>query len=136
MSETNGQFAEWVVLEILGHRRLVGYLQEQEIAGAGMLRIDVYEGDAETPTLTQFYSPSSVYCMTPTTEELARKAGHLGLPRPVSRYELAEAKPDEPKCHPGDYCADDEQYENDDPDDYCADDEQCENDDPEDDLKF
>jgi len=119
MSETNGQFAEWVVLELMGHRRLVGYLQEQEIGGAGMLRIDVYEGDAETPTLTQFYSPSSVYCMTPTTEELARKAGGLSIPQPVSRYELPE-----PKRIPEDYCANDEQCEDEDPDD------------PEDDLEF
>ena len=29
------------VLDLMGHRRLAGYVSEQEIAGAGMLRIDV-----------------------------------------------------------------------------------------------
>ena len=96
MNEDNGQFAEWTVLELMGHRRLIGYVQEFEVAGAGMLRIDIYEGDAEKPTATQFYSPSAVYCMTPTTAETARRAGHLGRVQPVSRYELPAApEPDE-----------------------------------------
>lgn len=64
----------WTVLELLGHRRLHGLVQETTLAGAGMLRIDVYEGPAETPALTQYYPPSSVYCLTPATEEACRKA--------------------------------------------------------------
>jgi hypothetical protein len=34
-------FAQWVILELLGHRRLAGFLTEQQIAGASFLRIDV-----------------------------------------------------------------------------------------------
>ncbi|MFH0899046.1 MAG: hypothetical protein V2A73_00300, partial [Pseudomonadota bacterium] len=63
-------FAEWAILELLGHRRLAGYVTEQEIAGAGLLRIDVPGDDGVVAT--QFYSPASLYCMTPTTEEIAR----------------------------------------------------------------
>jgi len=35
------KFEGWCVLELMGHRRLAGYVSEQEIAGADMLRIDV-----------------------------------------------------------------------------------------------
>ncbi len=63
----------WSVLELLGHRRLHGLVQETTLAGAGMLRIDVYQGPAGAPALTQYYPPSSVYCLTPTTEEACRK---------------------------------------------------------------
>ena len=64
----------WSVLELLGHRRLHGLVQETTLAGAGFLRIDVYEGPAEAASATQFYPPSSVYCLTPATEEACRKA--------------------------------------------------------------
>ncbi len=79
-------FEGWAILELMGHRRLAGYLQEQEIAGAAFLRLDV-PGD-EGPVATQFYSPSAVYCITPTTEELARQVARLNEPAPVTRWEL------------------------------------------------
>lgn len=44
--------------------------------------------DADSAVTTQFYSPGAVYCITPTTEDLARKMGAQSKPRPVARYEL------------------------------------------------
>lgn len=122
-------FAGWAVLELMGHRRLGGYVQEATVAGVGMLRIDVPSGcpgvaadycdvhgkctcprheDGERineegpacplhgstsecsddPVATQFYSPSSVYCLTPTSEEAARAVAKSNRPAPVHRYEL------------------------------------------------
>ena len=75
----------WCILELLGHRRLGGYVTEATIAGAAFLRIDV-PGD---PPATQFYSASAVYAITPTTEEMARKVAGLARPSPVQRWELA-----------------------------------------------
>lgn len=83
----------WSVLELLGHRRLHGLVQETTLAGAGMLRIDVYEGPAETPALTQYYPPSSVYCLTPATEEACRKAAMPWAPP-------ALIQPREDECGP------------------------------------
>jgi hypothetical protein len=83
------KFEGWCVLELMGHRRLAGYVTEQEIAGAGMLRIDVPGEDG--PVATQFYSPSSVYCITPTTEEIARAVAKRNQPAPVQRWELPPA---------------------------------------------
>ena len=80
-------FADWAILELMGHRRLAGYVTEQEIAGAGFLRIDVPGTDG--PTASQFYSPSAVYCMTPTTEAMARAVARTCQPEPVQRWELA-----------------------------------------------
>lgn len=67
-------FEGWAILEVMGHRRLAGHVQEVTIAGAQMLRIDIpgkAEGDAVKAT--QYYGGSSIFCLTPTTEELARK---------------------------------------------------------------
>lgn len=88
-------FAEWVILELMGHRRLAGHLQEVQVAGSGLLRLDVYPGDASAPSMTQLYSPAAVYCITPTTEEIARKVAAESQPAPVSRFELERA-PSEP----------------------------------------
>jgi hypothetical protein len=33
----------WAIIELMGHRRLAGWLSEEEVAGAAFLRIDVPE---------------------------------------------------------------------------------------------
>lgn len=112
----------WAIIELMGHRRLAGYVQEVEVAGQGMLRLDVPDhpwrngctcGSADPESLdhekhnhtcqmfradddleprdviaTQFYSPSALYCLTPTTEEIARGLAQRAKPAPVARYEL------------------------------------------------
>lgn len=89
MTETTSDpFAEWVILELMGHRRLAGYLTEVEIAGQGFLRLDVYPGDVVGASTTQFYRPGAVYCITPATEELARTVAKHSTPEPVSRFEF------------------------------------------------
>ena len=91
------KFEGWAILELMGHRRLAGYVREQEIAGAGMLRIDVpgEVGDGLGPRstiATQFYSPAALYCLTPTTEEIARAVAKRAQPEPVQRWELPPAR--------------------------------------------
>ena len=81
-------FDGWAILELMGHRRLGGHVRVQELAGAPFFRIDVPSSDGAT-FATQFYSPASVYCMTPTTEETARAISKREQPTPVHLYELA-----------------------------------------------
>lgn len=91
MSETTTEpFEGWVILELMGHRRLAGYLMEQQIAGAAFLRIDVPGPDGEEDA-TQFYAPSAVYAITPTTKDTALAAASLGRIAPVQRWELPAA---------------------------------------------
>ncbi len=77
----------WAILELMGHRRLAGRVSEAEIAGAKLLRIDV-PGEGDSVKATQFYSAAAVYCLTPTTEETARKVAALAAPAPVQQWEL------------------------------------------------
>lgn len=89
-------FAEWVILELMGHRRLAGYLTEQEIAGRGFLRLNVPDtGDNDAPLISQLYNPQSVYCITPTTEAFARQVAAGSRPAPVTRWELEPPTADE-----------------------------------------
>lgn len=85
------RFEGWVILELMGHRRLGGYLREQELAGAAFLRLDIPGVDG-LPAATQFYGGAAVYCITPTTEEVATLCARANRPAPVQRWELPAAK--------------------------------------------
>lgn len=90
-------FEGWAIVELMGHRRLAGYVKEVEIAGAGMLRLDIpEEGDAAAAT--QFYAPGAVYAITPTTEETARLV--RSRPSPVSLWEIPRPALDPPGARP------------------------------------
>jgi len=95
MADEQVGFEGWGILELMGHRKLAGYVSEQAIGGASFIRIDVpkYDGAPRENVATQFYSPSAVYCLTPTTEELARKVAAGAQPAPVTRWELPPAPP-------------------------------------------
>ncbi|MGE5801580.1 MAG: hypothetical protein ACM358_04945 [Gemmatimonadota bacterium] len=62
-------FEGWAIVELMGHRKLAGHVSEVTIAGAAMLRLDV----PSEPPVTQFYGGAAIYCITPTSEELARR---------------------------------------------------------------
>jgi hypothetical protein len=88
-------FEGWAIMELMGHRKLAGYVREQEVAGSGFLRIDVPGGTAGQPeddVATQFYAPGALYCLTPTTEDVARRFAAGCQPEPVTRWELPPAK--------------------------------------------
>jgi hypothetical protein len=95
VENSDEKFGGWVILELMGRRRLTGYLSEQEIAGRAFLRIDI-PGE---PPVTQFYGAEAVYCITPTTEETARNAAALNQVAPIHRWELPPAGP---AVRPGD----------------------------------
>lgn len=86
-------FEGWVILELMGHRKLGGYLRQETLAGGAFLRIDVPSDEGEGDKATQYYSPSAVYCITPTTEAMARAIAKRTFEPPVQRWELPTALP-------------------------------------------
>lgn len=91
MSDTNGEtkFEQWALVEIMGRQRIVGKVTEAVIAGAGMLRVDVPDGKGGVK-MTRFYSPASVYCISPVTQEIAVQMAARIDAAPVQRYELPQ----------------------------------------------
>lgn len=92
MTESANPYEGFAVLELMGHRRLGGFVSEVEFGGGKFIRIDV-PGEGDEPVATQLYGPSAVYCLTPTTEEMARAVAAHNRPAPVHRYELPRAEP-------------------------------------------
>lgn len=91
---TTKEFEGWAILELMGHRVLGGYVREVEIAGCGMLRIDV-PAIGDSPSATQYYAPAAIYGMTPTTEGIARALAARNRPEPVMRWQLEPAAMDD-----------------------------------------
>lgn len=81
-------YTGWAVLELMGHRRLAGYVSEAAQYGTAQIRIDIPTEDGQPP-ITQFYGGASIYCLTPVTEEAARAVAKHHRPAPVQPYELA-----------------------------------------------
>lgn len=81
-------FAGWAILELMGHRRRVGYCEEVEIAGGKMLRIDIHGKD--DTVLSEFYGSSAIYALRPVSEEVARDASRNQDVRPVRPAEYGE----------------------------------------------
>ena len=85
-------FEGWAIVEIMGHNTIAGYVSEQSIAGTAMLRVDVPANEHQ-PAFTKFYGGSSIYGLTPTTEEIATHAAKRLAVRPVSLWTVPEPQP-------------------------------------------
>lgn len=58
----------WAVVEMLGHRQLIGQLSEITVAGAQMLRVDI----PSDPPRQVIVAAGSLYAITPIDEQDAR----------------------------------------------------------------
>ena len=85
---TTASFERWAFREMMGHRVRIGLVQEVEMFGVKMVRIDIPAGDS---TITEFYHPQAIYALRPVSEEIARaEAARYGDPRPVQPVEYRQ----------------------------------------------
>ena len=85
-TEEGRVFKAWMVLEIMGHRKVAGLVTEEERFGAVMCRVDIPNNAREYTT--QYYHASSVFCATPINETDARKLARHWRPEPFGKYDL------------------------------------------------
>ena len=106
MTKEQPQFDEWCVVELFGHQRTAGRTRPAAFP-AGHVRLDIPATDGHE-AMTQILNPSSVYRMTPTSEEIATAVAAQCRPAPVQRWELP-ALTGEPE--PAAAASDDDYYE-------------------------
>lgn len=85
--DTPQGFDGWAILELMGHVRLAGRVTEESHFGAALGRIDIPTASGDSYT-TQYFGGSSIYRLTPTTEEIARAIAAQNQPQPVRSWEL------------------------------------------------
>lgn len=75
----------WAIVELMGHVKMAGYVTEEERFGGKMGRIDIPHPAGD---VTQYFGGSSVYRVTPCTEDVARAFAAGNRPQPVSLWQL------------------------------------------------
>lgn len=83
-------FQQWCIVELFGHQRFAGLLTQADWP-PGFGRLDIPATTGHKP-VTQLVNPSSIYRLTPTTEEIATAVAASCRPEPVHRYELETAQ--------------------------------------------
>lgn len=94
------RFKGWALLELMGHRRRAGFVEDVEAFGTRLLRIDIpvklkdgvtIGGEDEVKT-TEFYGGGSIYGLHPCDEVTARKLASTTITdSPIHPYTQAAA---------------------------------------------
>ena len=94
--------SEWAIVELMGHRRRAGRVDEVDRFGAKLLRVDIpcrnAGPDACETFVSEYYGGSAIYAFRPCAEDVARAAAAaIGDPRPVlpATFRLAQESGDE-----------------------------------------
>lgn len=98
MDTDKATFSGYAILELMGHRRLGGYVRETTFAGAAVARIDIPKPDApcwktaDAPSVdevavTQMYGGSAIFCLTPCKASVARAVAVNARPVEMTFYE-------------------------------------------------
>jgi hypothetical protein len=72
VSETTERFDTWAIVEAMGFKKYAGHVTTQELAGSSFIRVDVPV--TSIPAFSKLIGAGSIYMITPTDEETARKA--------------------------------------------------------------
>lgn len=85
MKEEAEKFDCYAIVEIMGRQSFAGKVTEQVFGGASLIRVDVPSVDG-SPAFTKLFGVSSIYAITPTTEEVARSFVAYHKPVPMTAY--------------------------------------------------
>lgn len=76
-TEEREELKAWVLVELFGHKRVVGFLSEQNFPGGILLRVDIPDltknGTIVRKGFTRYFGLSAIYSITPITEEAVRE---------------------------------------------------------------
>lgn len=115
MNEEQAKFEGWAIVEMMGHRREIGFVTTEHYGGASLFRVDSPEFPEREFELTRpqwvdgrhapigskvkriaipakscLVGPGSIYALNPCTEETARRAIEEGIHRPLILLSVPE----------------------------------------------
>ena len=97
MSDEIKPIQTWAVVELMGHVKTAGQVSEETHFGTVLGRLDVPEvGDPSSPTHKPahsfFFGGTSIFRITPCTEEVARLVLQQNFQTPIVAYQLPQPK--------------------------------------------
>jgi hypothetical protein len=81
------KFEEWAIVDVMGHQRFVGRVFEQVIAGQGFVRVDIPAVEG-VQAWTKLIGPSSIYAITPVSEDVARAMAAKRKSIPIAAFDF------------------------------------------------
>lgn len=86
------KFEAWAIVEVMGHQRYAGLVTEQAVGGCNFVRVDVPDvapvnGRGGRQGFTKLLGQSSIFAITPCTEESARRAAAHCDPGPMMIFD-------------------------------------------------
>ena len=81
---TSRRFDGWGVLELMGHVRLAGYVEAVDVQHITFIRVDIPETPNGKPA-TKYFSPRSVFSVSPCDESEARQVAAEEAESPWNR---------------------------------------------------
>ncbi len=85
MSVETDQLKTFAVVEMMGHRKVVGIIGESPLGPGSLIRVDVLAKDGEIER-TEHVGVGSIYCLTEVTEDIAKAAAAAHSPTPSWAY--------------------------------------------------
>ena len=80
------RFDGWAIIEFMGHRKRAGQVKTADIGGTAVFQVTTQTPDGQP--LVEVYAASSLYCLTPVTEDVARNVAGRINPAPISPWDL------------------------------------------------
>ena len=79
-----------MLVELLGHHKIAGFVTEEEKWGQVLMRVDIPTTvkDGKLEFTTQFYGTHALYCATPINETDAIHLAKTYRPRPFDKFDL------------------------------------------------
>lgn len=94
MENQNTNFETWAIIEVFGHEKYAGFVKDITIGSTTMLQVQVPETGKEReyplPGFQKIFNPSSIFSLTPVSEEYAREMANNLRKSPVDVYEHKE----------------------------------------------
>ncbi|MBF9252469.1 hypothetical protein I2I11_04115 [Pontibacter sp. 172403-2] len=90
MENTTDKFENWAIVEIMGHIKCAGLAQTVTFGNTVMLRVDIPE-TSKQPAHTKMYGMSSIFSISPVTEDVARSHAEAWNIQPIIAYEVQNA---------------------------------------------
>lgn len=81
----NSTFNHWALIEVFGHEQYAGHVSIEKVGEGAMLRLEVPEANG-LPGFVKFLNQSSVFSITPVSEEYALEMAASLNKQPVKGY--------------------------------------------------
>lgn len=86
----------YAVVEMMGHRKVVGIISESRFGPGSLIRCDVIDGHGKIDR-TEHIGVGSVYCLTEVSKEAAEMSARAYVEKPSFAYTVPQA----PRTLPG-----------------------------------